>query len=102
MAEFDPITRVAVQFQYKGPNDRRPYDCGQVENLSFALPSGSPPPALLIPAVGDTVILTNLVTGEGNEAYKVLTRNFSYAEGGFGLSVSVNIVVGDVDGNEMG
>lgn len=102
MPAIDPKTHVGVRIQYKSPNSARPIAQNQVENLDFELPHGSPPPALLIPCVGDTISLTNLITGQGRAAYKVLTRHFSYTgTDQLGLYVAVNIVVTDVEGYDM-
>jgi hypothetical protein len=96
-------TRISIQFQYKGPNSTRPFDESQEENLTFELADGYvPAPALFafIPAVGDTVEL-NSFSGEGRDAYKVLTRHFSYTQTNAGTNIYVNIVVTDVPFAEM-
>jgi len=94
------VISVSVRFQYKGPNAPRPEDYGQMANLTFDVPYGTPVTTVPIPSVGDTVVL-KLASADRPGAYKVLTRNFGYLEGEAGLFVSVNIVVTDVDPEEM-
>lgn len=101
MAENEPKTRIGVQFQYKASGAKRPYDGGQEESLNFEIPAGVPP-AMLIPDVGDTVVLADLAEPSGHrKAYIVLTRNFSYLESTLGMHIAINIVVTDVDDGEM-
>jgi len=87
----------SIQYQYKNPKRSRPGDYAQVEDLN-----PEPGEQLVIPNVGDTVILC--LTSEGRKMYKVLTRNFSYliAEEPPVRACSINIVVTDVDDEEVG
>jgi hypothetical protein len=91
-------TQVTVTFQYKGPTDTRPWDEGQVADLTFKVPYGTPVVTVPIPAVGDSV---SLELQKNRISYKVLTRHFSYDEVEDNLLIAINIVVTDIDRDEM-
>ncbi len=91
-------TQVTVTFQYKGPTDTRPWDEGQVADLTFKVPYGTPIVTVPIPAVGDSV---SLELQKKMKSYKVLTRHFSYDEVEGSLLIAINIVVTDISSNEM-
>src|ERR1035438_3805691 len=93
------LTKIKIEFQYKGEDDARPVDAVQVESIQFEAP-GNAPAGVLIPAVGDTVTVT--LTSDKQEDFKVLTRHFSCLETELGLYIIVNIVVTDVGDAEMG
>ena len=79
-----------IEFQYRKTGSARPDDYVQEEGIASEEGDYIP-----IPDVGDSVILR--LEGDGNKAYKVLTRNFSYMSGW----CMVNIVVTDISDNEM-
>jgi hypothetical protein len=87
---------VSITYQYKSTDSQRPVDAVQEEELSFEAPYGESIAALPIPAVGDSVILTL----DGRNAYKVLTRHFTYLRSDMGLSLNINMVVTDIDEDE--
>jgi hypothetical protein len=82
--------KYSLQYQYKGPDDERPEDYGQQNEL--ALKEGEP---LVVPNVGDSVTLM-LTRPNKLDAYKVVSRLFSYDSGW----CHINIVVTDLDDGE--
>jgi hypothetical protein len=84
-----------IEFQYKPKQSARPIDAVQPEDISSETGEYIP-----IPGVGDTVACK--IRG-GMEAFKVLTRHFSYFESADGKIswCCVNIVVTDVEKGEM-
>jgi hypothetical protein len=95
----DVKNRIAVHFQYQGPQDVRPSDWTQEENLQFEVPAGAPPGSTPLPAVGDTVSLTLTEPGRRCD-YRVLSRRIAYAETALGLFVDVHVVVTDLIAQE--
>ncbi len=94
----DQKTWVSITFQYKHLNQLRPVDAVQEEELSFEAPYGDSIAALPIPSVGDSVVLT--LNSDKRNAYKVLTRQFTFLKSDLGLNLNVNIVVTDLDEDE--
>ena len=85
------MMKFGIQFQYKGPNDTRPEDCGQDDVIGVG--NGE---FLAVPNVGDTVCYKY---GGDTVARKVVSRHFSYYPE-LGLC-NVNIVVTDISSQEM-
>jgi hypothetical protein len=86
-------TWVSILFQYKPKENRRPLDFVQEKEIAFESPYGESIAAVPIPAVGDSVAIKL----EEHGVYKVLTRHFVHLHSDVGLSVTVNIVVTDLD-----
>lgn len=82
--------KYTLQYQYKGPDDARPQDYGQQDDLTIR--DGEP---FVVPNVGDGVTVM-LSAADKVRAYKVVSRLFSYG-GGW---CHINIVVTDMDGDE--
>ena len=82
--------KYSLQFQYKGPDDARPQDYGQQDDLTIK--EGEP---FVLPNVGDAVTLM-LTRADKIDAYKVVSRLFSYG-GGW---CHINIVVTDLEDGE--
>jgi len=83
-----------IEFQYKSKESTRPSDEVQSEDISSETGKYIP-----VPTVGDTVACK--LRGR-IEAFKVLTRHFSYIQSGDQeISCCVNIVVTDVEKGEM-
>lgn len=82
--------KYSLQYQYKGPDDARPQDYIQQDDLTIN--EGEP---FVIPNIGDAVML-KLTLPDKVDAYKVVSRLFSYG-GGWCL---INIVVTDLDDGE--
>lgn len=78
-----------IEFQYKSPEDARPEDCVQDDELLAENAEFFP-----IPDVGDTV---SYRYGGRGVARKVVSRHFSYVSGW----CVVNIVVTDTEPGEM-
>ena len=84
--------KYSVQFQYLKNGKKRPEDEIQDENLYF---SENEYP--FIPNVGDSISYT--INGK-TECRKVLSKHFTYWTNNK-QSISVNIVVEDIDGDDM-
>ena len=82
--------KYSLQYQYKGPDDERPQDYGQQNKLTIK--EGEP---FVVPNVGDSVTLM-LSRPHKLDAYKVISRLFSYSDGW----CHINIVVTDSDDGE--
>lgn len=78
-----------IEFQQKHPGDARPEDV--VQDDPYISEDGE---SLPIPDVGDSV---SLEYGGKPQAFKVLTRHFSYC----GDFCAVNIVVAEISPDEM-
>ena len=81
--------RYKIEFQYKGSDSSRPEDVVQDEEIFFEKGEFVP-----IPDVGDSV---SYLYGEKVEAFKVISRHFSYQN----KWCIVNIVVTDITSDEM-